>query len=74
MARTKDGRVGVSVNAGTVRVLDIVVQQMQEEMGIKASYTQAIQYVVHEYFIQLYNKGLVTKDNLTSSQTVQQGE
>ena len=52
MARTSDGRVGVSVNAGTVRVLDIVVQQMQEEMGIKASYTQAIQYLAHEYIVR----------------------
>jgi hypothetical protein len=74
MARTSDGRVGVSVNAGTVRVLDEVRKHMAETMGIKASYTQAIQYVAHEYFIQLYNKGLLTKDNLTDSQTVQQGE
>lgn len=69
MARTSDGRVGVSVNAGTVRVLDIVVQQMQEEMGIKASYTQAIQYVAHEYIIRRLNQ-----DNLTDSKIVQQGE
>jgi hypothetical protein len=69
MARTSDGRVGVSVNAGTVKVLDIVIQQMHEEMGITASYTQAIQYVAHEYIIRRLNQ-----DNLTSSQTVQQGE
>ena len=66
MARTIDGRVGVSVNAGTVRVLDIVIQQMQEEMGIKASYTQAIQYVAHQY--------IINQDNLTASKTIQQGE
>jgi hypothetical protein len=69
MARTKDGRVGVSVNAGTIKVLDVVIQQMHEEMGITASYTQAIQYVAHEYIIRRLNQ-----DNLTSSQTVQQGE
>jgi hypothetical protein len=69
MARTKDGRVGVSVNAGTVKVLDEVRKQMAETMGIKASYTQAIQYVAHEYIIRRLNQ-----DNLTSSQTVQQGE
>jgi hypothetical protein len=69
MARTSDGRVGVSVNAGTVRVLDLVIKQMHEEMGITASYTQAIQYVAHEYIIRRLNQ-----DNLTSSQTVQQGE
>lgn len=69
MARTSDGRVGVSVNAGTVRVLDIVIQQMQEEMGIKASYTQAIQYVAHEYIIRRLNQ-----DNVTASHDVQQGE
>jgi len=69
MARTKDGRVGVSVNAGTVKVLDVVIQQMQEEMGIKASYTQAIQYVAHEYIIRRLNQ-----DNVTSSHNVQQGE
>lgn len=69
MARTSDGRVGVSVNAGTVRVLDEVRKQMAETMGIKASYTQAIQYVAHEYIIRRLNQ-----DNLTSSQTVQQGE
>jgi len=69
MARASDGRVGVSVNAGTIRVLDEVRKQMAETMGIKASYTQAIQYVVHEYFIRNINQ-----DNLTSSQTVQQGE
>jgi hypothetical protein len=69
MARTSDGRVGVSVNAGTVKVLDEVRKQMAETMGIKASYTQAIQYVAHEYIIRRLNQ-----DNLTSSQTVQQGE
>ena len=69
MARTKDGRVGVSVNAGTIKVLDVVIQQMHEEMGITASYTQAIQYVAHEYIIRRLNQ-----DNLTSSQPVQQGE
>lgn len=70
MARTSDGRVGVSVNAGTVKVLDVVIQQMHEEMGITASYTQAIQYVAHQYIINQREP----LDNLTSSQTVQQGE
>jgi hypothetical protein len=69
MARTVDGRVGVSVNAGTVKVLDLVRKHMQEDMGINASYTQAIQYIAHEYAIRRINL-----DNLTDSQTVQQGE
>ena len=69
MARTVDGRVGVSVNAGTVKVLDLVRKHMQEDMGINASYTQAIQYVVHEYFNRSINQ-----DNVTSSHDVQQGE
>jgi hypothetical protein len=43
MARTSDGRVGVSVNAGTVKVLDVVRKHMVETMGVNASYTQAIQ-------------------------------
>lgn len=66
MARTSDGRVGVSVNAGTVRVLDEVRKHMAETMGINASYTQAIQYVAHQY--------IINQDNLTASKTVQQGE
>lgn len=70
MARTSDGRVGVSVNAGTVRVLDEVRKHMAETMGIKASYTQAIQYVAHQYIINQREP----LDNLTDSQTVQQGE
>ena len=70
MARTKDGRIGVSVNEGTVRVLDEVRKHMAEDMGINASYTQAIQYVVHEYFIRNLNK-----DNVTDSYVVPtQGE
>lgn len=66
MARASDGRVGVSVNAGTVKVLDVVIQHMRASLGINASYTQAIQYLAHEY--------IINQDNLTSSQTVQQGE
>lgn len=66
MARASDGRVGVSVNAGTVKVLDVVIQHMRSSLGINASYTQAIQYLAHEY--------IINQDNLTSSQTVQQGE
>lgn len=70
MARTSDGRIGVSVNAGTVKVLDLVVKQMKEDMGINASYTQAIQYVAHEYIIRRLNQ-----DNLTDSKIVPtQGE
>jgi hypothetical protein len=52
MARTSDGRVGVSVNAGTVKVLDVVIQHMRASLGINASYTQAIQYLAHEYIVR----------------------
>ena len=66
MARAKDGRIGVSVNQVTIRTLDLVRQYMLEEMGINASYTQAIQYMAHEYFIRMQG----TKDNVTDSHSV----
>ena len=65
MARVSDGRIGVSVNAETMKVLDEVRRAMKEQLGINASYTQAIQYVANCYM----------KDNLTASKYVPtQGE
>ena len=64
MARISDGRVGVSVNAETMKVLDEVRKAMREQLGINASYTQAIQYIANQYI----------KDTVTSSHDVQQGE
>lgn len=49
MARLSDGRIGVSVNAETVKVLDKVMEMMRRELGVSPSYTQAIQYVAHQY-------------------------
>jgi len=60
MARDSDGRMGVSVNAETVKVLDMVRRAMQEQLGITPSYTQAIQYVAYYYM----------KDNVTLSHNV----
>ena len=63
MARASDGRIGVSVNAETIKVLDEVKEHLRA-MGINASYTQAIQFLAAQY-----------KDNLTASKTVPtQGE
>jgi hypothetical protein len=64
MVRISDGRVGVSVNAETMKVLDEVRKAMREQLGINASYTQAIQYIANQYI----------KDTVTASHTVQQGE
>lgn len=74
MARISDGRIGVSVNAGTIKVLDLVRNHMLETMGLRVSYTQAIQYLANEYFIQLDNKGLLNNDKLTVGQDVAQGD
>lgn len=67
MARAKDGRMGVSVNAETVDILDKVKKLIWLQMGISASYTQAIQVVAKHY---LNNQ----QDIVTSSHNVQQGE
>ena len=65
MARISDGRMGVSVNPETIKVLDEVRTMLREQMGINASYTQAIQYVANQYI----------KDNVTASHCVPtQGE
>jgi hypothetical protein len=65
MARISDGRMGVSVNPETIKVLDEVRTLLREQMGINASYTQAIQYVANQYI----------KDNVTASHSVPtQGE
>jgi len=66
MARVSDGRMGVSVNAETVDILDVVRTAMKEQLGINASYTQAIQYLANHYM----------KDNVTPSHNVvdEQGE
>ena len=37
MARASDGRIGVSVNAETVKVLDNVKVHLQNKLGINAS-------------------------------------
>lgn len=60
MARVSDGRIGVSVNAETMKVLDDVRKALREQLGINASYTQAIQYVANYYI----------KDNLSPRETV----
>ena len=60
MARVSDGRLGVSVNPETVKVLDEVRRAMQEQLGITPSYTQAIQFVANYYM----------KDNVTRSHNV----
>ncbi len=49
MARTNDGRLGVSVNTDTVKVLDEVRAKLLRELGIHASYTQAIQFLSNFY-------------------------
>jgi len=49
MARASDGRLGVSVNAETVSILDEVRAKLFNELGIHASYTQAIQYLANFY-------------------------
>jgi len=64
MARISDGRIGVSVNAETMKVLDEVRTAMREQLGINASYTQAIQYVANHYI----------KDSLSPRENVPQGE
>ena len=64
MARVSDGRMGVSVNPETVLVLDKVRTALKEQLGISASYTQAIQFLANQYL----------QDNLTVSKNVPQGE
>jgi hypothetical protein len=49
MARISDGRIGVSVNAETVVVLDLVKENIKKAMGVDVSYTQAIQYTAMYY-------------------------
>ena len=49
MARASDGRIGVSVNAETVEVLDKVREHLGITMGMFVSYTQAIQYLAAFY-------------------------
>lgn len=61
MARASDGRLGVSVNADTVAVLDAVIKLMQKDMGITVSYTQAIQFIAHEYIRNVINSDNVTE-------------
>lgn len=70
MARISDGRMGVSVNPETVKILDAVRTAMREQLGINASYTQAIQYVANQYMINQREP----MDNVTPSHTVAQGE
>jgi hypothetical protein len=66
MARLSDGRIGVSVNAETITVLDAVRDSLKARLGISASYTQAIQYLGDYY--------LKNQDNLTASKIVPEGE
>jgi len=70
MARISDGRIGVSVNAETIVVLDKVKESVRALMGVSPSYTQAIQFLANYYLTNQREP----QDNLTSSQTVQQGE
>ena len=49
MARISDGRIGVSVNAETIVVLDKVKDNLRVLMGISPSYTQAIQFLANYY-------------------------
>jgi hypothetical protein len=49
MARISDGRIGVSVNAETIVVLDKVKDNLRGLMGISPSYTQAIQFLANYY-------------------------
>jgi hypothetical protein len=57
MARTSDGRIGVSVNVETVAILDKVRELMLKELGVHATYTQAVQYLAHQF--------LTKQDNVT---------
>lgn len=66
MARISDGRMGVSVNPETMKVLDSVRTMLREQMGINASYTQAIQYVANYYTLNQREP----MDNLTDSKNV----
>lgn len=66
MARISDGRMGVSVNPETMKVLDNVRTMLREQMGINASYTQAIQYVANYYMLNQREP----MDNVTPSHTV----
>lgn len=57
MARTSDGRIGVSVNPETVIILDKVRELMLKELGVHATYTQAVQFLAHQF--------LTKQDNVT---------
>lgn len=70
MARISDGRIGVSVNAETIVVLDKVKESVRALMGVSPSYTQAIQFLANYYMTNQREP----QDNVTASHDVQQGE
>lgn len=76
MARAKDGRIGLSINAETIAVLDKVIDMLRTNMGVNASYTQAVQFVAHQYMIN--QREVLFDDNVTGSHSVpnetEQGE
>lgn len=77
MARAKDGRIGLSINAETIAVLDKVIDMLRTNMGVNASYTQAVQFVAHQYMIN-NQREVLFDDNVTGSHSVpnetEQGE
>ena len=77
MARAKDGRIGLSINAETIAVLDKVIDMLRTNMGVNASYTQAVQFVAHQYMIN-NQREVIFDDNVTDSHSVpnetEQGE
>lgn len=77
MARAKDGRIGLSINAETIAVLDKVIDMLRTNMGVNASYTQAVQFVAHQYMIN-NQREVLFDDNVTDSHSVpnetEQGE
>lgn len=68
MARAKDGRIGLSINAETIAVLDKVIDMLRTNMGVNASYTQAVQFVAHQYMIN--QREVLFDDNVTDSHSV----
>ena len=66
MARAKDGRIGLSINAETIQVLDKVIEMLRVNLGMNASYTQAVQFVAHQYMINQREP----MDNVTDSHSV----
>lgn len=66
MARAKDGRIGLSINAETIQTLDKVIEMLRVNLGMNASYTQAVQFVAHQYMINQREP----MDNVTDSHSV----